>query len=340
MYINLLLVRKFYIHIFLIFFIPPIGSLVHESKKKYHRRPSAFSFFQGNRNCYSAPGLLRCRSLNNASFTYIKSPSSTQESKYSPRSSPKTTSQEKTMLICQQKPIPVNNNEIIEKRDNSIYITSSEAVAYVANAKDRAILIIDCGSPLRHAERRIQDSILLNVNDKISRRRLVNRGLKHFLNNNQVEQLDKSTRVILYDDFILRSSSSCANQWQSSSSMKFLYEEIKRYDTNKVINVLQSSFDEFYQQYPSLCYVSTTIYEDLSSPSPLIVKPLDIDSYRMCEVMPGLYLGSSSDAEDRHFLEQHQIRVIINISTSIPCYFENETCFEYIQKVSMWSLCS
>ncbi|CAF4729702.1 unnamed protein product, partial [Rotaria magnacalcarata] len=65
--------------------------------------------------------------------------------------------------------------------------------------------------------------------------------------------------------------------------MKCVYDEIKRYDTNKILCILESSFEQFLQYYPSLCYVSTSTDEDLSMETPLTSKPEDIESYPISE---------------------------------------------------------
>ncbi len=233
------------------------------------------------------------------------------------------------MLLCQQTSVIVNKTET-DKDTNSIFLTCHELSAYMTNITNKTILIIDCGSPLRHTERRIQDSFLLNVNDKISRKRLSTRGLKNFLDNKQITRVDSNQIIILYDDSI-RPPSCDATQFQLAPSMKCVYDEIKRHDANKTIYILQSPFDEFYKHHPSLCYISTSTDEDISSPEPLTAIPVDIDLFEISEVLPGLYLGNSRDAEDLNVLKKHQIQTIINISTSIPCYFENEKYFEYLR---------
>jgi dual specificity MAP kinase phosphatase len=309
---------------------------VSEDKNQHHGiQTSSACFFESKRHSRSAPGILRRKSLTHAPFTYIKNVSSTQMNTFLPTLPKITTTLEKNMLAFQQKPVIVDNNET-DKDNDSIFLTCAQLAAYMTatlNSTNQRILIMDCGSPLRHTERRIRDSLLLNVSDKISRKRLSTRGLKNFLDNNQLNRLDKNEIIILYDDSI-RPSSLCSNSSmpiQLSPSMKSVYDEIKRYDTNKIIYILQSSFDEFYQHYPSLCYISTSTDEDLSSssPLPLTTQSIDIESFRMSEVFPGLYLGNARDAEDLNLLKQHEIKTVINISTSIPCYFENEKVFEY-----------
>ena len=42
------------------------------------------------------------------------------------------------------------------------------------------------------------------------------------------------------------------------------------------------------------------------------------------EVIPGLFLGNAHDTRDRSALDQNRIRVIVNISSDIPCHFIGE----------------
>jgi hypothetical protein len=299
---------------------------------------STRSFFESTRHCRSAPssGLFRRKSLTPSPFTYITSVSSTHTTNsFLPALTTTKTTTAKNMLVCQQKSVIVNSNEN-GNDNNSIFLTCAQLAACITvnnNNATRTLLIIDCGSPLRHTERRIQDSFLLNVNDKISRKRLSTRGLKNFLDVNQLNRLDKNEIIVLYDDTI-RSSSSCASSptaSQLSAAMKCVYDEIKRYDVNKTIYVLQSSFDEFNQHHSSYCYISTSTDEDISTPTPVTTKPADIESFEMSEILSGLYLGNARDAEDLNLLKQNQIKTVINISTSIPCAFEDDKTFEYLR---------
>ncbi|CAF1394294.1 unnamed protein product [Adineta steineri] len=248
------------------------------------------------------------------------------------------------MFVCQPNSVIDNNNnnnnsenEQDDKNNYSKFLTSSQLSAYItsiSNNQNGKLLIIDCGLPLRYNERRIKESFLLNINDKLSRKRLLNRGLKNFLDQNHLNRLNQSEIVILYDDSTSSSSSSCSNskiQPQLSSTIKCIFDEIKRYDINKTIYILQSSFDEFYQYYPTLCYVSSINIssDDHELPSPTI----DIDSYDMSEILPGLYLGNAHDAKDKNLLEKNQIKSIVNISKTIPCYYEQDKLFNYLQLI-------
>jgi dual specificity MAP kinase phosphatase len=241
-----------------------------------------------------------------------------------PQSSLQTSTPTKNMLCRQQTPTIANN-----KNDHSsIFLTCSQLTAYMTSTIQ--ILIIDCGSPLRHSERRIKESFLLNINDRLSQKRFINRGLKTFLHQNQLDRLNQSEIIILYDDSI--QSSSCSNstiQHQISPVIQCVFDQIKNYDSEKMIYILGSSFEDFYQHHPTYCHISLSNdhHHDDASPSPT----LNIDSYQMSEVLPGLYLGNARDAKDINLLQQNGIKSIINISTTIPCYHENENLFDYLQ---------
>ncbi len=234
------------------------------------------------------------------------------------------------MLCRQQTPTMANNkNDHQEQNDHSsMFLTCSQLTAYMTSTIQ--ILIIDCGSPLRHSERRIKESFLLNINDRLSQKRFINRGLKNFLHQNQLDRLNQSEIIILYDDSI--QSSSCSNstiQCQISPVIQCVFDQIKKYDSEKMIYILGSSFEDFYQHHPTYCHTSLSNdhHHDDPSPSPT----LDVESYQMSEVLPGLYLGNARDAKDINLLQQNEIKSIINISTTIPCYHENENLFDYRQ---------
>ncbi|CAF1083560.1 unnamed protein product [Adineta ricciae] len=245
-----------------------------------------------------------------------------------------TTTKNENMLVCQQTSVAdkCNEGEQEGKNTSSIFITCAQFAIYVAtimNTSNGKLLIIDCGSPLRHNERRIKESFLLNVNDKLSRKRLTTRGLKNFIDQHQLHRLDQSEIVILYDDSITSSCSNSITQPKLSSTIQCIFDQIQQYDSNKIVYVLQSSFDEFYQHYPTCCYVSSadSLTTDHISPSPSI----DLDTYEMSQILPGLYLGNARDAEDRNLLKYNAIKAIINISTTIPCHYQDDHSLDYLQ---------
>ncbi|CAF4203142.1 unnamed protein product, partial [Rotaria magnacalcarata] len=268
------------------------------------------------------------------SFTYINDPSYSQLT-----SILQTSTTTKSMLVCQQKLVIDNNNENEQedKSNSSNLITSAQVSAYITtaiNMHNENLLIIDCGSPLRYNERRIKESFLLNINDKLSKKRLISRGLKNFLDQSQLNRLNQSEIIILYDDSIQRPSSSCSCSNSTvpkeiSPIMKCILNEIQRYDSNKIVYILESSFDEFYRYYPTFCYISLSDCPDNDISYASLTT--DIESYTMSEVIPGLYLGNAQDAEDMHLLKQNDIKSIINISTSIPCHYANEKLFDYLR---------
>ena len=321
------------------FSFQPIGLFGHDSRgihRQYETQFFSLSSFQRKHFVRSASGLiLRRKSLSHhSSYTCIKNIASTQATTISCHSTlSTTTTTENIMLVCPQTPT-VLLNDSSDTDYSSLFLTTSELAAFINNT-NQAKLLIDCGSSLRHTERRIQDSLLLNFNDKISRKRLATRGLKAFLDVDQLNRLNKNNLIILYDDSTHTSSCSCSSiQSQLPQSMKCIYDEIKRFDVNKTIFVLQSSFDDFYEHYPSLCHITTSINDDQSTTSADLSSPMkqwEIDYCPISEIIPGLYLGNSRDAQNLDLLKQHQIRNVINASTSIPCYFESEQIFDYLR---------
>ena len=231
------------------------------------------------------------------------------------------------MLLCQQQqqtPIETESEEIISHP--SIFVTCSQLTAYMNSMRD--FLIIDCGSPLRHNERRIRDAFLLNINDRLSRKRLITRGLKSFLPSEQFDRVIQSNLIILYDD--TRQPLTCSNPSQLSSIIQCIFNQIKQHDSDKLIYVLNSPFEEFYQHYPTFCYVSS-IDENLRDEDIQESPSIDPDTYQMSQVIPGLYLGNAHDAKDIDRLKENNIKAIVNISTHIPCYYKQDQLVDYLQ---------
>ena len=236
------------------------------------------------------------------------------------------------MFLCQRSspPLDPTENESEEQNASSIFVTCSQLMAYINSMND--LVIIDCGLPLRNNERRIKESFSLNINDRLSRKRLITRGLKSFLDPQNFDRLNQAKIIILYDD--TRKSSTCSNSSlqrpQLSSILQCIFDQIKQHDPEKIIYVLYSPFEEFYQYYPNSCYSSST-NENQGEENNIASPSIDIDSYRMSEVWPGLYLGNAEDAKDLDRLKENDIKSIINISTNIPCYHEDDPLFNYLQ---------
>ncbi len=315
-----------YAHIFFLFFVP-IESLINDSIDNNQHHALSFSTFENPTQYPFSPG-----DKHRINLMRINSVPCPQTTIISPLSSLQTTT--KNMLCCQQTPMIDNNeNDQEEKNNSSIFLTCSQLTAYMTSKQNNSngkLLIIDCGSPLRNNERRIKEAFLLNINDRLSRKRFINRGLKNFLDQNHLDRFNQSEIIVLYDDSI--QPSPCSNstiQCQISPIIQCVFDQIKKYDSEKMIYILGSSFEDFYQHYPTYCHTSssTNHHHDNPSPSPTF----DIDSYQMSEVLPGLYLGNARDAKDINLLQQNEIKSIINISTTIPCYYENENLFDYLQ---------
>ena len=214
-----------------------------------------------------------------------------------------------------------------------------------------SLTIFDCGSPLRHSEYRIQNSTLLRVADKISRKRLKSHP-KHY-STIDVKQLNESQFIILYDDSEIIghhcTNSSFVHDEQLSPALKCAYGEIQRYLTRNFppILVLNSSFNQFLDLYPNLCETlqprscpSSPTNHDNDSSSPQTAPPMPnscslittttpacqniIDNHPMTHIIDGIYIGSESNAKNLDELSFEQIRHIVNVTTHVPLYHSGQ----------------
>ncbi|CAF0948541.1 unnamed protein product [Rotaria sordida] len=217
------------------------------------------------------------------------------------------------------------------------------------------LTIFDCGSPLRHSEHRIRNSILLRVADKISRKRLKTNPKQH--STIDIKQLNDSQFIILYDDTTnirrhCTNSSIDNNDNQLSLACKCACEEIQRCLTNNFpsILILNSPFNQFFDLYPQLCESlqprscpsSPTDHTDESS-TPQTAPPTqnsfllttttttpnqnDIDNHPMTHIIDGLYIGSESNAKNLEELSSEQIQCIVNVTSHVPLYHSEQ--FQY-----------
>ncbi|CAF3963411.1 unnamed protein product [Rotaria magnacalcarata] len=223
------------------------------------------------------------------------------------------------------------------------------------------LTIFDCGSPFRHSEHRIRNSILLRVANRISRKRLKTNVNQQ--SSIDIKQLNESQFIILYDDNtnIRRqiSNPSAANHngdEQLSSALKCACEEVQRYLRNSLppILILNSPFNQFFDLYPNLCESlqprscpSSPINHIDESSIPQTAPPVhnsfllpiatttatitpsqnDIDNFPMTHIIDGLYIGSESNAKNLEELSQEQIRCIINVTSHVPLYHSDH--FQY-----------
>lgn len=211
-----------------------------------------------------------------------------------------------------------------------------------------SLTIFDCGSPFRHSEHRIRNSILLRVADKISRKRLKTNS--QFQSTIDIKQINDSQYIILYDDQtnIRRHCTNSSDYDQLSSAFKCACEEIQRYvKTNDLpILILNSPFNNFYDLYPNLCEspqprscpsspkTSTEEYLSPQTAPPVQISftlpptdSNDINNHPMTHILDGLYIGSESNARNLDELSTEQIRCIVNVTSHVPLYHSEQ--FQY-----------
>lgn len=187
---------------------------------------------------------------------------------------------------------------------------------------NRQIVIFDCGSPLRHNENRIHQSILLRVSDKISRKRLKSNPAKH--SPVDVQQLTDCQSIVLYDDHN-------NSDGDLSAGIKCACEEIQRFLAAKPlpILILQGSFEQFSTLHPNLCEASRTVAPTCEQPLPTTAGQIDVVTGPMTHILDGLYIGSESNAQNLEELSAENIRHIVNVTSHVPLYHSDSERFHY-----------
>ena len=211
------------------------------------------------------------------------------------------------------------------------------------------IAIFDCGSPFRHSESRIENSILLPVADKISRRRFKINAKKDGLFN--IKQLHQSHAIILYDDSnnqrrsSSKSTDSADNDLQLPIGIKFACDEIQTTLTDRYppIFILNCAFNQFFDLYPNLCE-SLQSHSSPSSPThqlhdnsstprlapftapilPSIMNDHDLLTHPMTYISHGIYIGSEFDAKNLDGLKSERIEYIVNVTSHVPLYHSEQ----------------
>lgn len=211
------------------------------------------------------------------------------------------------------------------------------------------ILIFDCGSPFRHSESRIENSILLPVADKISRRRFKTIAKKDGLLN--AKQLHQTHLIILYDDSINQRRSTTDNDFQLSVGIKFACDEIQATLSEHFppIFILNCPFNQFFDLYPNLCESiqphsspsspTHSLYDDSSSTRqvpltapilPSTINDHDLLLYPMTYISHGIYIGSEFDAKNYDGLKAEQIEYIVNVTSHVPLYHSEQMQYCHI----------
>jgi dual specificity MAP kinase phosphatase len=95
---------------------------------------------------------------------------------------------------------------------------------------------------------------------------------------------------------------------------------------------LKGGFQEFHSSYSALCSRpnESPSRPFLYSPTTPIVE-LDVDSAPMSQILPYLYIGNKHDAENRQILSSSHITHVLNVTSHIPLYFENDVTVTYLR---------
>jgi protein-tyrosine phosphatase len=212
------------------------------------------------------------------------------------------------------------------------------------------IMIFDCGSSLRHNDKRLSNAIVLPVSDRISRKRFKTNARKGLLFD--IKQLNQCDIIVLYDDTFNEqySNQSCEeeihlsdNDRQLSAGIKCACEQIQnclneRYPS---IFILNCSFEQFYDLFPNECQSFNVLsrtsslmhVSDIMScssirqmpptgaiMSPTLISQHELNTYPMTHIYQGLFIGNELNAKNLDELILARIEYIVNVTSHLPLY--------------------
>ncbi|CAF0917124.1 unnamed protein product [Didymodactylos carnosus] len=200
--------------------------------------------------------------------------------------------------------------------------------------------IIDCRSSLDYANERIRHAQNLNCCHKFLAKRLS--GCK------RLEDVccQFSSNIINSDFIIVYDQSTFVNNEEKLKAfpMNLCVQAAKK--SQKKVFVILGGIDAVKKEYPnfiecaekcpkpSLSSTHLTMNEECVPESPSVMSPHDLV---MTEIVPHVFVGNSTDAQNRDRLNQHHITHIVNATPDIPCKWEND--YRYL-RVSILDLLS
>lgn len=187
--------------------------------------------------------------------------------------------------------------------------------------KNISKIVFDCGSSIRFNENSIRTSQLLRVSDKISRKRLKTNPDKYSTINKQ--ELNRSNWIFLYDDNVNHTN-------DLSINLKCAYEEIQRClkTSDHSIFILKDSFEQFAELFPNYCQLQISLSSSEQPMNSLTVN-VNLPTYPMTEILPGLFIGNECDAKNREQLLSNEIFYIVNVTSHLPSYHIDEQFHYY-----------
>lgn len=190
--------------------------------------------------------------------------------------------------------------------------------------KCRPVLLLDCRPFFAFNSFHIEGAVNINCSDRVNKRRLQQGkvNLVDLVSTKEGKDLFKrkcTKEIILYDD---QTSDMC--QLGQDTCLSLVLSILLR--EGRQATVLKGGLKEFRSQHEDLCRSSLKSQEHkpLYSPTtPMLIEPA-IETAIAAQVLPFLYLGNERDAANLQMLKDLDITYVLNVTSHIPLYFENQ----------------
>jgi protein-tyrosine phosphatase len=206
--------------------------------------------------------------------------------------------------------------------DNYGFITPREFVELVSqNPSAQDLPILDCRSQMDFGCERIRSSHNINCRTKIMARKLTSKRLED-VEPNLSSSLNKSDTVILYD----QSTDVQGDNKFSSLPINLVVQAAQK--SNKKVQIIQGGLDAVKTEYPHLIECPKEDFKDkLDSdlpPPPPSPDTIDKENVVMTEILPHIFVGNTSDAQDLGRLTKNGITHVLNCTPDLPFLLENK----------------
>lgn len=204
---------------------------------------------------------------------------------------------------------------------NCAFITPSEFVELISKKSDAHDLpIFDCRSQIDFGCERIRSSHNINCRTKIMARKLASKCLED-VEPNLSSTLDKHDTVILYD----QSTDLRGEEKISSLPISLVVQAAQK--SNKRVQIIQGGLDAVKTEYPEFIECPTNSIRnknDDDEPPPSTPEAIDKENVSMTEILPHIFVGNTSDAQNLERLAENHITHIINCTPDLPFFWENK----------------
>ncbi|XP_064621288.1 dual specificity protein phosphatase 10-like [Lineus longissimus] len=199
----------------------------------------------------------------------------------------------------------------------------------LANKMNRAKgpILLDCRSFLNFNQNHIQGALNVTCTDRYNKKRLQQGKitLVDLISSKDGKDCYRKKHM-LRDIIVYDEGTSDLSLVTPTEPMQLIVQSLLR--DGKEVTFLKGGISDFKKQYHSLCENALKSHPHcpltpLQSPTSSANEP-DIETANASAVLKFLYLGNERDAANHQLLKDFRITYVLNVTSHIPCYFENQ----------------